>query len=100
MQPSSPSARTSVGVGGGQVGPERVEVGVDVLVDRGPAAAVVDHARRGDGQLRRRAVADGVLQEREVVREDRLVRARSGSSTRSGGGRELERALGVVELRP
>src|SRR6185437_9721224 len=41
-----------VGVGGGQVVPELVRVGVDLLVDGGRAAAVVDHVRRRDGQLR------------------------------------------------
>ena len=41
-----------LGVRRGEVGPERLEVRVDGLVDRGPAAAVVDHVGRGDGQLR------------------------------------------------
>ena len=56
-----------LGVGVGQVGPERVEVGVDRRVDRGPAAAVVHHARRRDRQLRRLPGAGVVAQERERV---------------------------------
>src|SRR5580700_1520542 len=41
-----------VGVGGGQVAPELLDVRVDLRVDRGGAAAVVDHVRRRDRQLR------------------------------------------------
>ena len=40
-------------VGRGEVGPERLEVRVDLACDRGAAAAVVHHARRRDRQLRR-----------------------------------------------
>ena len=75
---------------------KRVEVGVDVLVDRRPAAAVVDHARRGDRQLRRRG-RHARLQEPEVVGEDRLLE-RDRRVDVQRGRRELERALGVAEL--
>ncbi len=39
-------------VGGGEVRPELVDIRVDAAVDRGGPAAVVDHARRRDGELR------------------------------------------------
>ena len=71
VQPSSPSRADLLAVGGDEVAPERVEVRVDVLVDRRPPAAVVDHARRRDRQLRRRR-RHRVLQEAEIVAEDRL----------------------------
>src|SRR6185312_8314948 len=60
-----------VGVGGGQVGPELVEVGVHGPVDGRGARAVVDHARRRDRQLRQ-CRGHLVGQEQEVVGEDRL----------------------------
>ena len=57
-------------IGGDDVVPELVEVVVDGL-DRGAACAVVEHARRGNGQLRGRG--RGLrAEELEVVREDRL----------------------------
>ena len=62
-----------LGVRRGEVGPERLEVGVDRLVDRGPAAAVVDHVGRGDGQLRDLVPLDHRLQELERVAEDRVA---------------------------
>src|SRR4051794_35121974 len=55
----------------GEVAPERVQLRVDGRVDRRAAAAVVDHARRRDRQLRGRFL-DGAVEEAEVVAEDRV----------------------------
>ena len=62
-----------LGVRGGEVAPEDIQVGVDRLIDRRVAAAVVDHARRRDRQLRRLVGVGVVTDERERVREDRLA---------------------------
>ena len=83
-------------ISSGQVGPEGVEIRIDRLVDRGAAAAVVDHARRGDRQLRRGTV-DRVAQEGEVVAEDRLAEADPAVDVHRGRG-ELDRAFLVAEL--
>ena len=83
-------------VGRGQVGPERVEVRVHLGVDRSPAAAVVDHARRRDRQLRHRSVG-AVLHEPKVVAEDRLRYAESPVDVHRGR-REIDVAVGPVEL--
>ena len=81
-------------VGGGEIRPELVELRVHGGVDRRPAAAVVDHARRGDGELRRRR-PHGVAEEGEVVPEDRpLERDRPVDTDR--GRRELQ-APGLVD---
>jgi hypothetical protein len=55
-----------------QVIPEQLDVRVDVAVDGRVTAAVVDHARRRDRQLRRLPGVGVVTQERERVGEDRL----------------------------
>ena len=83
-------------VGRGQVVPELVLVRIDRLVDRGRAAAVVHHARRRDGQLRRPG-RDDRLQEREVLAEDRIVDADLAVDLQRGRG-EVEVAVGVAEV--
>ena len=60
-----------IAIGGGEVGPEGVEIGVDVFVERSAAAAPVHHARRGDRQLGDSS-RDRVPEERERLAEDRL----------------------------
>ena len=60
-------------VGLRQVGPELLDVRIDVMVDRGVPAAVVDHARRRDRELGRLLRERVVAQERERVGEDRLA---------------------------
>jgi hypothetical protein len=85
-----------VGVGGGEVLPEPLEVGVDVLVDGRPAAAVVDHARGWDRELRRRR-RHGLLQEPEGVGEDGLLEVHALLDPQRRRG-ELYRPLGVAEL--
>ena len=67
----------------GEVGPESVEIRVDRRVDRGPPAAVMDHARRGDRELRRGAL-DGVAQKYEVVAEDRVRKPERGLDVHAG----------------
>jgi hypothetical protein len=57
----------------------------------------VDHARRGDRQLRRLAVGDARLQVREGIPEDRLRDAEPAVDLHRRG-RELDVALLVVEL--
>ena len=59
-------------VGRRQIGPELIHPGVDRFIDRGAASAVVDHARGGDGELRRLLRRDAGLQKRERLSEDRL----------------------------
>ena len=86
-----------LGVGGGQVRPERVQVGVERLVDRRPAAAVVDHARRRDRELRRLLAAPRRLQELERVAEDRRRQPDPVVDVQRRR-RELDRALLVAEL--
>src|SRR6185437_3498615 len=82
--------------GGGQVRPELLHVRVHRLVDRGGAAAVVHHVRRGDGQLGY-GRGDVGPQERERVREDRVVDLELAVDADRGGG-ELDVPRGVVEL--
>ena len=67
-----PETADLLGVRRGEVRPERLELGVDRLVDRRPAAAVVDHVRRGDGQLRHLVAGRHSRQELEGVPEDRV----------------------------
>ena len=55
------------------------------------------HARRRNRELRRDTVADVVLQESEVVGEDRLAEADVFVDAQRGGS-EVERAAIVVEL--
>src|SRR6185369_5293458 len=74
-----------VGVGGGQVRPELLHFRVHRLVDRGGAAAVVHHVRRGDGQLGY-GRGDVGPQERERVREDRVVDLELAVDADRGGG--------------
>ena len=70
--PQGGQALHLVGVRRRQVGPELVQVGVHRAVDRRVAAAVVHHARRGDGQLGHRA-GGRVAQERERLTEDGVL---------------------------
>ena len=85
-----------VGVRGGQVGPELVEVGVDAAVDGGGPAPEEDHVRRRQGHLRhRRAHLPG--QEPVVVGEDRLIEVQRLADGEPGGD-ELAGALVVAEL--
>ena len=79
-----------------QPGPKRVQVGIHVGIDRSPPAAVVDHARRRDRQLRHRG-RDLALEKVEVVAEDRLRHTELAVDVQRGG-RELDIAVGVVEL--
>src|SRR5262249_3110479 len=82
-------------VRGDETGPELVEGRVDGRVDRRLAAAVVDHARRRDRQLRhsgRRLL----VHEGEVVAEDRLRDAELAVDVQRRG-RELDVAVGAVE---
>jgi len=85
-----------VGVGGGQVGPERLHLRVDGRVEHGRAAAVVHHVRRRDRQLRHRG-GDVRLQEGERVGEDRLVDPDLAVDMNGRRG-ELDIPGGVVEL--
>ena len=84
------------GVRRAEVVPELVEVRVDPGIDGGPPAAVVDHARRGDGELGQRG-RDGGRQELEGVREDRVLEPHLPVDPERRG-RELDGALGVLEL--
>ncbi len=86
-----------VGVRRGQVVPELVLVGIDVRVDRGRPAAVVDHARRRDGQLRRHPLRRHRLEVVEGTGEDRLLDAHRRVDHEAGRG-EVEVARGVVEV--
>ncbi len=78
-----------------QVAPEFFDVGVDRGVDCGPAAAIVDHARRRDRQLRCRL--GHRPEKREVVGEDALLELQLAGHPH-GRRRELDVALFVVEL--
>ncbi len=75
-----------LGVGGGEVVPEDVEVGIHIAIDRRVAAAVVDHARRRDRQLRRLVRVGVVAHEREGVGEDRARGRPTLPETRIAGG--------------
>jgi len=85
-----------VAIGRGQVGPERIQIGIDRLVDGRAPAAEVHHARRRDRQLR-----DGrgrrVAHEREVVAEDRVIEPERLVDAH-GRRREDDAAARVVEL--
>ncbi len=98
MQPSFTESRaySSSAISSGQVGPEGIEIRIDRLVDRGAAAPIVDHARRGDRQLRRGTV-DRVAQEREVVAEDGPAEADPAVDVHRSRS-ELDRACLVAEL--
>src|SRR5436305_10743360 len=85
-----------VGIGGGQVAPELLDVRIDVRVDRGRAATVVDHVRRGDGQLRGGAARQR-LQIGEVLFEDRLGHMDLAAHVQRRRG-ELDVPGRVVEL--
>jgi hypothetical protein len=89
--------RHLLGVRGRQVVPERLLVRVDRRVESGPAAPVVHHARRRDGELRDDVALHGVAQEHEVVAEDGLLQAYRGVHAQRRG-REVEVALGVAEV--
>jgi hypothetical protein len=86
-----------VGVGCGQVGPEPLDVGIDLRVDRGGAAAVVDHVRRGDGQLGGHPRGCHRLQVAEILTEDRFVHPQLAAHVQ-GGRSPLDVACRVVEL--
>src|SRR5260370_40495554 len=87
--------RDLVGIDAAEIVPERGEVGIDLVVDGGAAAAVMHHARRGHGELRR-CLGDR-FQEGERLGEDRpLERELAGDAQRRRG--ELDVALLVVEL--
>ena len=80
-----------------EVGPELVEVGVERLVYRGSAAAVVDHARRRDRQLRHLPFRGARAQEGERVAEDRVRQPDPAAHVQRWRG-ELDRAPLVAEL--
>ena len=79
-----------------QVVPELFHARIHAHVDRRAAAAVVDHARRGNRQLRR-AVADDRFQELEVVAEDAAVEVQLARHAQAGR-REIDVALVAVEV--
>ncbi len=85
------------GVGGTEVGPELLLVGVDLRVDGRTAAPVVDHAGRRDGQLGGDAVIHPVRQEGEIVAENRLGEPDRGVD-RQRRRLEIELALIVAEV--
>ena len=76
--------------------PERVLVRVDGRVDRGGAAAVVDHRRRRDGQLGRLPLPHDRAQVGEVGTEDRFVDRERRVDVQPGRA-PLDRAVGVPE---
>src|SRR2546429_451603 len=88
-----------VRVGGAEVFPEHVDVGVHGLVDRRGPAAVVDQAGRGDGQLpgrRRGRRGGGVAEELERGAEDGVIHPELARDLDRGRG-ELDVAGLVVE---
>ncbi len=85
-----------VGVRGGEIGPERVEVQVAAAVDGGGAAAQEHHAGRRDGHLRHRRTYRA-REEPEVVGEDRFVEVQRLADGQSRGD-ELADAFVVAEL--
>src|SRR3712207_8904832 len=78
--PSPTPFGSLLGVGGAEVGPELLLVGVDGRVDGRPPAAVVHHARRRDRQLGRDLRVDGLRQEPEIVSEEDRKSTRLNSS--------------------
>jgi hypothetical protein len=91
-----PEAAHLVAVGEDEVGPERVQIGIDAWVDRGLAAPVVHHAWRRNRQLRD-VLRDGALEKAERVPEDRLRDPQLAVDVQRRG-RELDVALFVVKL--
>ena len=85
-----------VGVGGGQVRPEFLDVGVDLRIEHRRAAAVVHHVRRRD-RLLRHGGAHLRLQVGEVLAEDGLVHPDLAGDVQRGRG-PLDGARGVGEL--
>ena len=83
-------------IGSAQVVPELLDVGVDTRVDGGRAAPVVHHARRRDGQLRRRG-RGRLLEESERLTENGRRQGDLVVDTQ-GGGLERDGALRVVKL--
>ena len=83
-------------IGGREIGPELIEVGVDRLVDGRTAPAVVHHARRRDREFRHRG-RDVLAQEGEIVREDRVLEPH-GRADAHRGRREADSTAGVLEL--
>ena len=61
-----------VGVGGGQVGPKALDIGIDLGIEHRRSAAVVHHVRRRDGLLGY-GRGDVILHEREVLAEDGVI---------------------------
>src|SRR6266705_912024 len=87
-----------LGVGAAEVAPELLHVGVHARVDRGGTAAVVHHARRGNGELRGRTRLVGQrLQRLEVIREDGPLEPHLVVDLEGGGG-ELQLPVLVEEL--
>ena len=90
-----------LGVDLGEVVPERLHLGIGGLVDRRAAAAVMQHRRRGDRQLGRRAVGawlpDRGFEKGEIVAENRLVEPKlAGDAMR--GRAELDGAGLILEF--
>ena len=87
--------RDLIGVDAFEVRPEGLDVRVHGCVDGGTAAAIVHHARRGYGQLRRPARRR--LEEAEVVAEDAAIELElAGDAQRRR--REVDVPVLVVEL--
>src|SRR6266498_2015186 len=87
-----------LGVGAAEVAPELLHVEVHARVDRGGTAAVVHHARRGNGELRGRTRLVGQrLQRLEVIREDGPLEPHLVVDLQGGGG-ELQLPVPVEEL--
>ena len=97
MQPRSATRRTCSAYAAVRSVQNWLELRVDGLVDRGPAAAVVDHVGRGDGQLRDLVTLGDGLQELEGVAEDRVAQADPVVDAQRGR-LEVEVAALVVEV--
>jgi hypothetical protein len=80
-----------------QVAPELVDVRIHARVDRRRSAAVMNHARGGDRELRRHVALDARLQECEVLSEDRVIEVDLRADV-DRGRRELDVASLAVEL--
>jgi hypothetical protein len=82
-----------------QVGPELIFVRVDRGIEGGPPAPVVDHRRRGDGELGGDPTAHARAQEHIVLAEDGLVQPDRPVDLQGGGG-ELDVSVVVVHPHP
>ncbi len=85
-----------VGIDLAEVVPEFRQIRIDVAVDHRIAAAILHHAGRRDGQLRR-ARGDRRLEEFELLTEDAFLQLElAGDAERRRG--KFDPALRIVEL--